>query len=99
MKLVVEVSLEGCLKTILEIAKKRLAAFDELKANNVSTDIVIMLIRKGAVLTMKQEYGLTAGTVVNLMDMPIEDLVNNRCDYYEKVVEHLREIVEPTCNQ
>ena len=99
MKLVVEVSLEGCLKAIFEIAKKRIAAFDELKAKDVSTDIVRMLIRKRAVLTMKQEYGLTAGTVVNLMDMPIADLVNDRRDYYEKVVKHLKEIVEPSHNQ
>ena len=40
-----------------------------------------------------RKFGLTGRTVVTLMDMPLADLVNDSRDYYEKVVEHLKEIV------
>ena len=93
MKIAVEVSLEDCLKTILETAQKRINALDELKAKNVSSDRLLLEIRKGDELSVMRKFGLTDRTVVTLMDMPLADLVNDSRDYYEKVVEHLKEIV------
>lgn len=93
MKLVVEVPLGDCLRTILETAQKRINAFDELKAKNVSTDSFILEIHKGNELSVKRKFGLTGRTVTTLMDLPLADLVNESRDYYEKVVEHLKEIV------
>lgn len=93
MKLVVEVPLGDCLRTILETAQKRINAFDELKAKNVSTDSFILEIHKGNELSVKRKFGLTGRTVTTLMDLPLADLVSECRDYYEKVVEHLKEIV------
>jgi hypothetical protein len=93
MKIAVEVSLDDCLKTILETAQKRINALDELKAKNVSSDRLLLEIRKGDELSVMRKFGLTDRTVVTLMDMPLADLVNDSRDYYEKVVEHLKEIV------
>lgn len=93
MKLVVEVPLGDCLRTILETAQKRINAFDELKAKNVSTDSFILEIHKGNELSVKRKFGLTGRTVTTLMDLPLADIVNECRDYYEKVVEHLKEIV------
>jgi hypothetical protein len=93
MKIAVEVSLDDCLKTILETAQKRINALDELKAKNVSSDRLLLEIRKGDELSVMRKLGLTDRTVVTLMDMPLADLVNDSRDYYEKVVEHLKEIV------
>ena len=85
--------MDGCLKTILETAQKRINAFDELKAKNVSADSLLLEIHKGDELSVMRILGLTGRTVVTLMDMPLADLVNDSRDYYEKVVEHLKEIV------
>lgn len=93
MKLVVEVPLGDCLRTILETAQKRINAFDELKAKNVSVDSILQEIHKGDELSVMRILGLTGRTVVTLMDMPLADLVTESRDYYEKVVEHLKEIV------
>ena len=93
MRLVVEVPMDGCLKTILETAQKRINAFDELKAKNVSADSLLLEIHKGDELSVIRKFGLTGRTVVTLMDMPLADLVNDSRDYYEKVVEHLKEIL------
>lgn len=93
MKLVVEVPLGDCLRTILETAQKRINAFDELKAKNVSVDSILREIHKGDELSVMRILGLTGRTVVTLMDMPLADLVTESSDYYEKVVEHLKEIV------
>ena len=92
MKLVVEVPLGDCLRTILETAQKRINAFDELKAKNVSVDSILQEIHKGDELSVRI-LGLTSRTVVTLMDMPLADLVTESRDYYEIVVEHLKEIV------
>ena len=85
--------MDGCLRTILETAQKRINAFDELKAKNVSVDSLLPEIHKGDELSVMRKFGLTDRTVVTLMDMPLADLVNDSRDYYEKVIEHLKEIV------
>ena len=81
------------MRTILETAQKRINAFDELKAKNVSVDCILQEIHKGDELSVMRILGLTGRTVVTLMDMPLADLVTESRDYYEKVVEHLKEIV------
>lgn len=81
------------MRTILETAQKRINAFDELKAKNVSVDSILQEIHKGDELSVMRILGLTGRTVVTLMDMPLADLVTESRDYYEKVVEHLKEIV------
>ena len=93
MKLVVEVSIDDCLKTVLETAQKRINAFDELKAKDVSADCLLLEIHKGDELSVMRKFGLTGRTVVTLMDMPLADLFNDSRDYYEKLVENLKEIV------
>ncbi len=81
------------MRTILETAQKRINAFDELKAKNVGVDSILQEIHKGDELSVMRILGLTGRTVVTLMDMPLADLVTESRDYYEKVVEHLKEIV------
>ena len=94
MKMIVEVSLYGCWRTILETAQKRMDAFDELKAKSLSTANIIREIREGNELSLMRQYGLTGRTVVTLMGLSLADLRSDRYDYYEKVVEHLNEIVK-----
>ena len=56
-------------------------------------DSILQEIHKGDELSVMRILGLTGRTVVTLMDMPLADLVIESRDYYEKVVEHLKEIV------
>ena len=56
-------------------------------------DSILQEIHKGGELSVMRILGLTGRTVVTLMDMPLADLVIESRDYYEKVVEHLKEIV------
>ena len=92
--LTIEIPTEDCLQRCIKAAKKYIAAYDDLEKHNVGINVVIQAIRSDNVMSLCKEHGLKAKTAATLLNMNLSDLVEDRRDYYIKVVENLTPLVE-----
>ena len=65
-----------------------------LEKHNVGIDVVIQAVRSDNVMTLCKQYELKAKTAATLLDMYLADLVEDRREYYKKIVECLTPLVK-----
>ena len=89
-----EIPTEECLQRCLKAAKKYIAAYDDLERHNVGINVVIQAVRSDDIMSLSKQHGLKAKTAYTLLDMYLTDLLEDRREYYKKVVENLTPLVE-----
>ena len=94
VKFMIEIPTEECLKKCLKAAKKYIAAYEDLEKHNVGINVVFQAVRSDNVMSLWKQYGLKAKTAATLLDMYLQDLLEDRREYYKKVVENLTPLVK-----
>ena len=98
MKLQVEISFKDCLESCYTTACNRVGAFIEIERMSLSMDDVIRsIIGSRTLLEALDELGklgLSNMSAQTLLELPRKEISGNTKEYYEKVVEALKDIVE-----
>ena len=94
VKFLIEIPTEECFQRSIKAAENYIAAYDDLEKHNVGIDVVIQAVRSDNVMTLCKQYELKAKTAATLLDMYLADLVEDRREYYKKIVECLTPLVK-----